>query len=194
MCCGKKTHNLKDVYYKAYEERYAQVYEKNMLWSTTRYTPDVINFLNNYNATLDNKILDLGCGEGRDAIHLLEKGYDVLAVDYSQTVINMCNELTSNKYQENFKQLDLIKDEMSGQFDFIYSVAVLHMFVLEEHRNKFWEFIKKHLNENGRCLICVLGNGEDEKVSDISKAFEKTERIVMSNNKKLMSQLLLVGL
>ena len=34
----------------------------------------------------NDNILDLGCGEGRDSIYLLDNGYDVLAVDYSINV------------------------------------------------------------------------------------------------------------
>ena len=61
---NSKINNQNDIYYKAYEERYAQVYEKNMMWSSSKYTPDVINFINSNNATKEHKILDLGCGEG----------------------------------------------------------------------------------------------------------------------------------
>lgn len=56
-------------YYKAYEKRYKQVYKENMLWSSTLPTPDVINFINDYKINKQDRILDLGCGEGRDAIY-----------------------------------------------------------------------------------------------------------------------------
>lgn len=179
-----KVNNTND-YYKAYEKRYSQVYEKNMMWSAPEYTPDVIDFFQTYDITKDNKILELGCGEGRDAIHLLEKGYNLLAVDYSKTVIEMCNKLTDNKYKDNFMQFDLIKDEMNETFDFIYSIAVLHMFVTEEHRNKFLSFVREHLNNNGKCLICILGDGSKESASDINDAFKNTKRTVMNNDTEI---------
>lgn len=32
--------------------------------------------------------IDLGCGSGRDTLHLLEQGWTVLAIDNQQTTIN----------------------------------------------------------------------------------------------------------
>ena len=60
-------------YYKAYEKRYKQVYKENMLWSSKLFTPDVIYFINDYKVNKQDRILDLGCREGRNAIYLLEK-------------------------------------------------------------------------------------------------------------------------
>ena len=56
------------------------------------------------------------------------------------------------------------------------------MFVLEEHRNKYLNFIKTHLNENGKALICIMGNGVDEYFSNIEEAFNDTKRIVLNNS------------
>lgn len=172
-------------YYKAYEKRYKQVYKENMLWSSTLPTPDVINFINDYKINKQDRILDLGCGEGRDAIYLLEKGYNVLAVDYSLSVIDMCNKLSSNKYKKHFRQFDIIENEIEEKFNYIYSIAVLHMFVLREHRNKFLSFIKTHLTDNGHCLLCILGDGKQDYTTNIKEAFKDTKRVVMNNNKKL---------
>lgn len=180
-----KIDNNKKDYYKAYEKRYRQVYAQNMLWSSKEHTPDVTNFIEKYEVTKEDKILDLGCGEGRDAIYLLGKGYNVLAVDYSSSVIDKCNELSNNKYKKNFKQFDVMEDEMPEKFNYIYSIAVLHMFVLTEHRNKFLTFIRKHLEDKGKCLLCVLGDGEKTYSTDIENAFNNTKRTVMNNNTSL---------
>lgn len=172
-------------YYKAYEKKYKQVYKENMLWSSKLFTPDVINFINDYKVNKQDRILDLGCGEGRNAIYLLEKGYNVLAIDYSSSVIDMCNKLSSNKYERHFKQFDIIEDEEKEKFNYIYSIAVLHMFVLKEDRNKFLSFIRTHLLEDGRCLLCILGDGKQNYTSNIKDAFKDTKLVVMNTNKNL---------
>lgn len=172
-------------YYKAYDKRYKQVYENNMLWEISKPTNEVLDTIKKYNINKDNKILDLGCGEGRDAINLLNKGYNVLAVDYSNTVINKCNELTNNKYINNFKQFDLLVDKMDIKFDFIYSVAVIHMFLNNDHRKNFYRFIYDHLNYNGYALIISMGDGIKEYKSNSEDAFNNTKRININTNKEI---------
>ena len=177
---------MKNDYYKAYDKRYRQTYENNSLWEISERTKEVIDTLKKYKITKNSNILELGCGEGRDAIYLIDNGYNVLGVDYSFTVIDKCNELTNYKYVNNFKQLDLIENSLNEKFDFIYSVAVIHMFVLDEHRNKFYNFIYDHLKDNGIALIISMGDGTLEINSDLEKAFDDTKRVNINTNKEIM--------
>ncbi len=177
--------DLNDNYYKAYEKRYQQVYKHNYLWSSKEPTPDVIETILKEKIPSDAKILELGCGEGRDAIFLLNKNYNILAVDYSNTVIEKCKELSNYKYNDKFKQFDIINDTLEDKFDFIYSIAVIHMFVSQKHRNKFYNFICNHLNTNGIALIVSMGDGIKEYKSDIYKSFDDVERIVVNNDEKI---------
>lgn len=182
MECNIKKENCKEDYYKAYEERYVTVHEKGMLWQSDERTIEIENTINKYSITKESAILEIGCGEGRDAIYLLDNGYNLLATDYSSAAIKKCNELTNNKYLDSFKTFDLFEDELDKKFDFIYSVCVLHMFVLKEHRNKFYKFIRKHLSTNGIAFVAVLGNGNNEFASNIENAYKMEERIVQNNN------------
>lgn len=172
-------------YYKAYEERYKKVHSEGELWETCKPTNEVLETIKKYNITKESKIMELGCGEGRDAIFLLNKGYNVLATDYSKSAILKCNELTNYEYKESFKQFDLITDTMNEKFDFIYSIAVIHMFVNELHRKKFYEFIYEHLKENGKALIIAMGDGTNEYKTDPKEAFKDSKKININTNKEI---------
>ena len=70
-------------YYEAYDDRYRQVHRENLEWFTRTPSPIVGQVMAQFGIGMDTKLLELGCGEGRDAIHLLRQGHRVLATDIS---------------------------------------------------------------------------------------------------------------
>jgi SAM-dependent methyltransferase len=72
--------------------------------------------------------LDLGCGEGGDAIWLAEKGWNVVAVDIADTALGRAAaEATSRGVADRieFVQLDLSEEFPDGTFDLV-SAHFLH--------------------------------------------------------------------
>lgn len=74
---------------------------------------------------------------------------------------------------------------MDEKFDFIYSIAVIHMFVSEKHRNKFYSFIYDHLKDDGVALIVSMGDGKKVYESDIKNSFNDVERVVLNKDEKI---------
>jgi SAM-dependent methyltransferase len=72
--------------------------------------------------------LDLGCGEGADAVWLAERGWSVTAVDISDTALGRARELATARGvadRIDFRQLDLTEQFPEGEFDLI-SAQFLH--------------------------------------------------------------------
>lgn len=169
-----------DKYYKAYDKRYKQIHDLGLSWSVDNNTIIVEEIIKEYN--LDKKrILELGCGEGRDARYLLNKNINVLATDVSQEAINYCIN-KDKKHMNNYQVLDILNNNFKEKFDFIYSVACLHMFVLDDDRSSFFKFVYHHLNDNGLALILSMGDGSSESSSEISKSFDTVKRIHQESN------------
>lgn len=162
-------------YYEAYDERYKTAHSEGVRWFGDESSPIVSEVISKYNITPCMRILEIGCGEGRDAQVLLEKGFNLLATDISPGVIQYCQEMFA-VYKDSFKVLNCVKDSLPEKFDFIYAVAVIHMLVLDEDRQAFYQFVYKHLTADGIALICTMGDGEVECQSDINTAFELQER------------------
>lgn len=80
---------------------------------------------------------------------------------------------------------DIFQDKTSLQFDFIYSVAVIHMFLLEEHRDKFYRFIYEHLKDKGKALVISMGDGEREYASNIDEASMIVQRKNINTGKMI---------
>ena len=161
-------------YYAAYDKRYKQVHDKGLAWSTNSNTKIVEEIIIKYHLDQE-KMLEIGCGEGRDAKYLLNKNYNILATDISQEAINYCKK-NDIIHKNNYKVLDVLSDNSKDKYGFIYSVACLHMLVLDEDRNKYYKYIYNHLEDNGYSLILTMGDGIKESASDISKAFDNIKR------------------
>jgi cyclopropane fatty-acyl-phospholipid synthase-like methyltransferase len=135
----------------------------------------VLETVKKYGVARDDKLLEIGCGEGRDARAVLDLGYSLTATDISQEAITYCQKIMPH-YKQAFQVLDCLSGEFEGLFDFIYGVAVVHMLVLDKDRDGFYQFIYRHLKDDGLALICTMGDGEFEKQSDIRQAFDMQER------------------
>ncbi|WP_111859016.1 class I SAM-dependent methyltransferase [Acinetobacter sp. CFCC 10889] len=96
----------------------------------------------------NSKILDLGCGSGRDALAFKNKGYQVEAIDYSEKLVEQSRKLTGIQVRlESFYELD---DQ--AQYDGIWACASL----LHCERNRLGEVVGRILNAlkpNGICYM-----------------------------------------
>jgi len=162
-------------YYEAYDDRYKQVHQKSLKWFSAYPSKIVEDTISKYGITKDANIIEIGCGEGRDAIYLLKRGYKILATDISPVAIKHCKEWYPD-FAQSFEVFDCLTQELTEKFDFIYAVAVLHMLVLDKDRKSFYEFVFKHLNEDGIALICTMGDGKEEWHTDIEDAFKIQKR------------------
>ena len=78
-----------------------------------------------------------------------------MATDVSEEAIAYCK-TTMPQYANHFSVLDCLSDKVGVKFDFIYAIAVIHMLVLDEDRNGFYQFVYDHLSTKGIALICSI--------------------------------------
>jgi SAM-dependent methyltransferase len=104
------------------------------------------------------RALDLGCGEGADSVWLAERGWDVVAVDISETALGRAKEAAGTRGVTDriqFVQLDLSEDFPSGTFDLISS-QFLHSTVYLD-RSKVLANAAAALRPNG--LLVIVDHG-----------------------------------
>ena len=76
-------------YYEAYDQRYRAIHGTGEPWFSDTPTPVLGEVLARYGVGRDTPMLELGCGEGRDAGPLLSAGYDLLATDVSPAAVRV---------------------------------------------------------------------------------------------------------
>lgn len=162
-------------YYTAYEERYKTAHAQGVSWASSVSTPIVMEVIDKYGISHSQRLLEIGCGEGRDSRTVLEHGFQLTATDISSEAIAYCKEKMP-EYENQFSVLDCLSDELDEKFDFLFAIAVVHMLVPDEDRDGFYGFIRSHLTVGGIALICTMGDGEVERQSDIRSAFTLQER------------------
>lgn len=163
-------------YYEAYDDRYKQIHGQDLQWSSETPSKIVAETIRDFSLSADSDILEIGCGEGRDAYSLLAQGFHVLATDVSSEAVGYCKKKFPG-FSTHFQVFDCVTEKLCAKFDFIYAVAVVHMLVLDDDRNAFYGFIREHLDADGIALICTMGDGHLERQTDIHTAFDLAERI-----------------
>lgn len=104
-------------------------------------------------------ILDIGCGSGRDAKHLIDLGYTVHAFDQSPNMIKEAKQLT--KLNDVFNVGDAINFESDNTYSLAYSIACL-LHLNDEQFELAIKNIFKHINFGGYLYFTVKKGFGDE--------------------------------
>lgn len=107
-----------------------------------------------------SKILDAGCGSGRDSKVFIEKGYDVTAIDASPEICKLATEFIGmSVLVKRFEDLSY-QDEFNG----IWACASL----LHIKKSKLPDVIEKLHNalKNGGVIYASFKYGESEGISN----------------------------
>ncbi|OCT13352.1 XRE family transcriptional regulator [Paenibacillus pectinilyticus] len=104
------------------------------------------------------KLLDIGCGEGKDAVFFARNGYDVTAFDISDAGIEKTKRLADKiDVHVNVFKADILDFRLDSNFDIIYSSGVLN-YIKPEYRNELFNNYKQFTNSNGLHCLNVFVN------------------------------------
>ena len=99
------------------------------------------------------KLLDIGCGEGKDAVFFARCGYDVSAFDISLAGIEKTKRLAdSARVHVNAFKADVNDYRLDCNYDIIYSNGAFHC-IKPDLREEIICNFKAHVNKNGITAI-----------------------------------------
>lgn len=102
------------------------------------------------------RVLDIGCGEGKDAVFFAKNGYIVSAFDASENGIKKARELAmQHRVNINFFQADINEYELNEEYDIIFSSGVFH-YLKPNRRERFIENLQEYTTDNGMHAINVF--------------------------------------
>ena len=130
-------------------------------------------FFENY--TPKGRVLDLGCGQGRDAIPIARMGYEVIAVDHSKVGIEG---LKHTALREGLKietrVEDVYKFHIDLRVDMVLLDSMLHFYKNDcEKESAFVSKILRELKEGGVFInFLIKGKGREETFKKIIEQSE----------------------
>ncbi|MEV6976580.1 methyltransferase domain-containing protein [Kitasatospora sp. NPDC093806] len=145
-------------YYFGYEDRYRTVYENGAeLWESAEPNASLRQMMDARPEIFAGQIIDLGCGEGRDSLYLLEQGHSVVSVDVSHSALSRARErATAAKLDASgFVERDIIylRGFEDDSFDLAMNMGCLHMLVDEEQRSRHISRVFDILRPGGHFVV-----------------------------------------
>ncbi len=109
--------------------------------------------------------LDLGCGQGRDALMLAKHGYVVTGVDSSKVGINqMLERAAKSELDVRRVVADLYEYKINNPFDAIVLDSILHFGKADRQKElALLNTLTNHINENGFLFLFIHKSPSKEK-------------------------------
>lgn len=132
--------------------------------------PELMEFFADYPAK--GKVLDLGCGQGRNAIALARLGYAVTGIDSSKVGIDQMNLIGQNEQLNLSGQVgDIYVFDRFNEFNIVLLDSMFHF--AKKDREKEVKLVKKILADMEQfslMVVCIQDIGD--KVSILNKAID----------------------
>jgi len=103
------------------------------------------------------KVLDLGCGEGRNGVYFIQNEYPYLGIDENESKIRLIEYLSKSlaSSEASFDIQDIRKFKSEEKYDIVICSRVLH-FANDEHDFlSMWKVIKDHATPNAVVYLAI---------------------------------------
>ena len=152
-----------------YEERYRRVYSAGArFWGTPIPTEELVDFIRDWNIARGSKVIEFGCGEGRDAIFLAKSGFNVTAIDIAPSAIQRATEWANKEEVEvNFLVNDVtaLKGIPDDFYDLGVGIGCLQIFPRYEDRRKHFSEAFRVLTHKAIFFLCNMAVLTKEEVN-----------------------------
>lgn len=135
---------------------YEQRYQSNDFYWGFKPNPLCYEILQRMPPLQPLRVLDIGCGEGKDAVFLARNGYIVSAFDIAPAGLEKAQCLAAlHGVNADFFRADLLDFEPEGVYDIIFSSGVFQ-YLPPEKRSSVIERLKEHTAPHGLHVINVF--------------------------------------
>jgi bifunctional enzyme CysN/CysC len=121
------------------------------------------------------RILEIGCGNGRDAQFFLKQNLNVIAIDKSQAAIDQCKATIQNENGQFICcETSQVTDYTSKSFEVVYSRFSLHAMTVTEE-NATLDAASRLIEKNG--LFCIECRSINDPMANKGEVLSPAERV-----------------
>ncbi|MEM9053448.1 MAG: methyltransferase domain-containing protein [Bacteroidota bacterium] len=138
--------------------------------------PEVLKFFES-RETMES-VLDVGCGQGRNALPLSKMGFKVRAIDTSAVAIDQLSKKADN---DNLAAecLDLMEVANLEHFDFVLLDGFFHFYDHDVKKEKEqFQFILNSMGREAQLVICFAKHGDslekfDKMTAELKRVYQE---------------------
>ena len=121
------------------------------------------------------RVLEIGCGNGRDSVHLAAGGHAVVALDTATAAIDLCRRLHADSTVDFVPgALSDHADAWTNSFDVLYTRFVLHA-MTEAEELALWHDARRVVRPGG--LVAIECRSIQDPLARQGEVLSRTERI-----------------
>lgn len=141
-----------------YDDFYAEIYDY-LVYNNFKDDYEVGEIINKTTPTSSSKILDIGCGTGNQVVNFGSKGYEVLGIDISPSMIKKAKE----KYPDyNFQVADALNIDKFNSNTFTHITCLYFTLYYFQNKRQLFENVYKWLMPGGYFIVHLV----DRKMFD----------------------------
>ena len=126
-----------------------------------------------WNVPGGSRILDLGCGYGRLSIELAQRGYDVIGLDYSESLLKTARTCAKEAgVSVDFVRCDMREMEYEEEFDGVISWDASFGYFSDNENEKVMKRMAKSMRSGGK-LILDLHNRDSYLRKHLGKKWKR---------------------
>lgn len=144
-------------WYEELFENYARQYDREKFTKGTIGECDFIEKEINYDR--NTRILDLGCGTGRHSIELAKRGYQVVGIDLSESLLKSARQKASEEnLQIDFQKQDARNLSFFEEFDLVIMICegAFSLMETDEMNYQILQNAANALKSNGKLIFTTL--------------------------------------
>ena len=130
--------------------------------SRVRIWNNVKKFIEDNDILNTNKLLDAGCGNGKNSLYAKQFNYDVTSFDISSELIKICKDKGLNIHYNNILDCD---DNLMNIYDKCICIAVIHHIDSMELQCKAIINLLNYLKNKGELLISVWSYEKNDELN-----------------------------